>query len=256
MRLIRSFFIAFSMYSRIPVPQFEWKEEEMKYAMCFFPWVGAAIGLCLFGWHRLCRALGIGDTAYLLVGTALPLLITGGFHADGFMDTQDALSSCQSRERKLEILKDSHIGAFSVIRLALYGLIYIAAFSEIREERTLIVVCIGFALSRTLSGIGVVSFCPARKTGLLRTFSDSAGKNALAFLLLQLAVFAGAMAFVSPVAGLAALAGAAASFVFYRIKSYREFGGVTGDTAGYFLLLCEACTMAAAAAAEVVLRAL
>ena len=45
-----------------------------------------------------------------------------GFHVDGFMDTMDALHSYQPRERKLEILKDSHIGAFSVIKLAEFGL--------------------------------------------------------------------------------------------------------------------------------------
>ena len=41
MRIIKSFFIAFSMYSKIPMPQFQWKDEDMRYALCFFPWVGA-----------------------------------------------------------------------------------------------------------------------------------------------------------------------------------------------------------------------
>ena len=44
MRIIKSFFIAFSMYSKIPMPQFQWKDEDMRYALCFFPWVGAVIG--------------------------------------------------------------------------------------------------------------------------------------------------------------------------------------------------------------------
>ena len=45
MSVIKSFFIAFSIYSKIPVPQFAWKEEDMRYTLCFFPWVGAVIGL-------------------------------------------------------------------------------------------------------------------------------------------------------------------------------------------------------------------
>ena len=52
MSVIKSFFIAFSIYSKIPVPQFAWKEEDMRYTLCFFPWVGAVIGLCFLLWNR------------------------------------------------------------------------------------------------------------------------------------------------------------------------------------------------------------
>ena len=50
MRIIKSFFIAFSMYSKIPMPQFAWKDEDMRYALCFFPWVGAVIGVLWYLW--------------------------------------------------------------------------------------------------------------------------------------------------------------------------------------------------------------
>ena len=50
MNLIRSFFIAFSMYSKIPMPRTDWTKESMRYAMCFFPVIGAVIGACfIFG---------------------------------------------------------------------------------------------------------------------------------------------------------------------------------------------------------------
>ena len=131
MHIIRGIAVAFSTYSKIPMPQFVWKEEDMRYSMCFFPWIGAVIGAILWGWFRLSALLGISTLAFILISAALPLIITGGFHVDGFMDTMDALHSYQPRERKLEILKDSHIGAFSVIKLAEFGLIYVAALSQI-----------------------------------------------------------------------------------------------------------------------------
>lgn len=112
MHIIRGIAVAFSTYSKIPMPQFVWKEEDMRYSMCFFPWIGAVIGAILWGWFRLSALLGISTLAFILISAALPLIITGGFHVDGFMDTMDALHSYQPRERKLEILKDSHIGAF------------------------------------------------------------------------------------------------------------------------------------------------
>ena len=101
----------------------------------------------------------------MLYGGGIPILITGGFHVDGFLDTCDALHSYQPRERKLEILKDSHIGAFAVIMLALYGLIFLGGFSEITECRTLVVAGAGSFLSRVLSGVAVVSSLPQSRRG-------------------------------------------------------------------------------------------
>ena len=91
MHIIRGIAVAFSTYSKIPMPQFVWKEEDMRYSMCFFPWIGAVIGAILWGWFRLSALLGISTLAFILISAALPLIITGGFHVDGFMDTMDAI---------------------------------------------------------------------------------------------------------------------------------------------------------------------
>lgn len=48
MRIVKAMIIAFSMYSQIPMPQFQWKDEDMKYMLCSFPWIGAVIGGCFF----------------------------------------------------------------------------------------------------------------------------------------------------------------------------------------------------------------
>ena len=134
MHIVKSVFIAFSLYSKIPLLQCAWEEDDMKYVYCFFPWVGALIGGCLFLWLYLCGRLQIGSLCRTMTGAAIPLLITGGFHVDGFMDTMDAVHSYQPRERKLEILKDSHIGAFAVIMLVLYGLAFLSALSEVENR--------------------------------------------------------------------------------------------------------------------------
>ena len=131
MRILKSIVIAFSIYSKIPAPQFEWKED-MKYMLCFFPWVGIVIGVCIYFWRELSVRLEIVESCYTLI-VAIPSCY-GRFHVDGFMNTMDALHSYQPKEKKLEILKDSHIGAFAAIMLVLYGLIYIGAFSEIRRS--------------------------------------------------------------------------------------------------------------------------
>ena len=87
MHIIKAMIIAFSTYSKIPMPQFEWKEEDMRYSMCFFPWVGAVIGALVFAWYRIAQKLGFHEWTYVCIATAIPLLVTGGFHVDAAVTT-------------------------------------------------------------------------------------------------------------------------------------------------------------------------
>ena len=252
MQVIKSFFIAVSMYSKIPVPQFEWKEEDMRYIFCFFPWIGALIGGCIYFWNCLCDSFHIGILCRVAIDMAIPLLITGGIHVDGFMDTMDALHSYASKERKLEILKDSHIGAFAVIMLAVYGIVFLGAFSEITQDTLLKITCSGFFLSRCLCGISAVSFPLAKREGMLYRFADSASiKLVKGSLYIQTVVCIGFMLSCSIMAGLLVAVAALLTLVYYFYRSKKEFGGVTGDTSGYFVLLCEVCMIIMAAAINI-----
>lgn len=252
-RMCRSFLLAFSIYSKIPVLQADWKEEDMRYMLCFFPWVGAVIGGALFLWNGVCRYFCIGELCRVLIGAAVPLAVTGGFHVDGFLDTMDAFCSYSPRERKLEILKDSHIGAFSVIMLAFYGLVYLGAFSEIKEDGLFGSVCAGFFLSRCLSGVAVVSFPGAKKEGMLSQFADTAQKTVVRGALCIQGVLC--IAFMLWQSAWSGLLVAAAFLVFfcYDRRTKKELGGITGDTAGYFVVVCEVWMMAVAAAVSIFL---
>lgn len=167
MKLIRSCIVSFSMYSKIPMPQFKWNDDDMKYMLVFFPWIGAVIGLLLMLWRYIYSHFGVADICYVCIGALIPIAVTGGFHIDGFMDTMDAFHSYKPREEKLAILKDSHIGAFAVIMLAAYGLLFMGAFSQIMNDKAFIVFGAGFFISRCLSGIAVVSFKSAKSDGLV-----------------------------------------------------------------------------------------
>ena len=239
MRVIRSLFIAFSTYSRIPVPQVAWSEENRKYSMCFFPWIGAVIGLLMWGWLRLCGALSIGSVLKGAVGALLPILVTGGIHMDGFMDTSDALASWQSRERRLEILKDSHVGAFAVLGCAGYLLLHAAVLSEATAASGAMLACV-FVLSRALSAWAMAAFKSARPSGMLDAFARAAHRR---LVTVSCAVYAVLCAAVWAVCGgwlaLACLLAAALCVGYYRHMAYKQFGGVTGDLAGWFLQVTE-----------------
>ena len=131
MRLLYSLAIAISMYSRIPVPTVDWNEKNMKYAMCFFPVVGVITGLLQAGaGYLILEYTSFGKLFFAAVMTLIPVLVTGGIHLDGYADTIDALSSYGDREKKLQILKDPHTGAFAVIGLCVYFVAVLALWSE------------------------------------------------------------------------------------------------------------------------------
>ena len=249
MKLLRSMSIAFSMYSKIPMPQFEWKEEDMRYSLCFFPWVGAVIAIAFFFLGEGAKKCGMSPLFIVCILAALPILITGGIHVDGYMDTMDALHSYQPKEEKLRILKDPHIGAFSVIMVLLYYFLYLGFLSEIQDKETLFIVALGFIISRALSGIGVVSFMPAKKDGLLRAFADPAMKRNVRILLgteLLVGCLAGSVLDLRKMILVILAAGCA--MAYYKRRAYREFGGITGDTAGWFVQICELVILIAAVA--------
>ncbi len=239
---LKSLVIAFSLYSRIPMPQFVWEKEDMRYHLVFFPWVGAVSGGIVFLLLKLFSLCELSLILRIAAVSMIPLIITGGFHLDGFMDVSDALSSYGSREKKLEILKDPHVGAFAVISLLGFSVIWAGALSYLLEKinmRSALVLALCFVLARALSGITAISFKKARVDGMLRRETDGAGRVCVVILLVETALCAAAMIMADLYGALAVLAAAALFIIYYRIKMYKEFGGVSGDTAGYFVSVCE-----------------
>ena len=157
--LWNNFKVAFAMYSKIPMPMADWNKENMKYTFCFFPFIGLVIGALsyLVGWAG--GKFGFNPSFVSAVLVLVPVAVTGGIHVDGLLDTSDALSSWQERERRLEILKDSHAGAFAVITACAFFLIWYGAYSQLwTDRRALLIMALGFMVSRCLSGISVMMF--------------------------------------------------------------------------------------------------
>lgn len=242
MNIFKAFAISFSLYSKIPMPQFNWDDEDMKYSLIFFPFVGAVILGVDYALYYLGNKLSLSDMILGLLCMAVPLVITGGFHVDGFMDVEDALKSYSLPEKKLEILKDPHIGAFAVIRFITLGIIYLAAFMILisrGDEPVFLIYGIGFIMARALSGISVLKLRSAKKDGMLKRESEVRGPVVLILLILEMILCIAMSCYLDLMAGLVELVGAVIMFMVYRHKSYKNFNGVTGDTAGYYLVCQE-----------------
>ena len=236
---MQSLIIAFAMYSKIPMPRADWNDKNMRYAFCWFPVIGLVIGLVELAVFYILTKWQAGSVFRGVCLMAVPLLVTGGIHLDGFMDTMDALGSWGDKEKKLEILKDSHNGAFAVIGICCYFTVSLGVWSEIRTEM-LPVVAAGYVISRALSGIAVVTFPAARGSGLVKTFQDGAQKKAVRITMIVYLILAAVyLYFCSPVGMVVLLIIAGVVFGYYYRMSRKQFGGVTGDLAGYFLQICE-----------------
>ena len=245
MIVLQTIAVAFAMFSAIPVPQFDWNEKNMRYAMCAFPLIGAVCGAL---WC-LCGALPLPALVRAGGFCLIPVWVTGGIHLDGYADTCDALSSYGDREKKLEILKDPHCGAFAVIRLCSYFLAYFALCTAVQfTPRIGLCWTLALVLERAFSGLAIASFPLAKNTGLAHTFASAADRKAVRSVLL---VLVGLLCSALVLLGGGALV-LAALLVFwrYRVVSDRQFGGITGDLAGWFLQKAELWMLAALAACQ------
>ncbi len=243
--------IAFSTYSRIPMPQVEWNEGNMRHTLAFFPLVGAAVGAGFWGVDALCRALALGDVLRGALLAIVPVVITGGIHLDGYCDTVDALASHAPREKKLAILKDSSAGAFAVIWCGVWFLLTFALMSELESVPTL---AAGFVLSRTLSAQAVEQLPSARPVsgpGAGMGSALKAGSRLPRWVLpAWLCLYCAALPWLNRAAGLAAMVCAVGFWLVYKRMALRQFGGFTGDLAGWFLQVTELVMLAAIVVTE------
>lgn len=240
--LWNSFKAAFAMFSKIPMPMVDWKKENIKYMMCFFPFVGTAIGILtwlaggVLGVH-----VALEPFFLAVILTVIPVFITGGIHVDGLLDTSDALSSWQERTRRLEILKDSHSGAFAIITACVYFILWLGAWDQLLGNYNgICIMSLGFMMSRCLSGIGVITFPKARTDGTVAEFSRNASEIAVRNVLITMfVILAALMIWVDPVLGVLAAVSALLVFWWYHHMALKYFGGTTGDLSGFFLCICE-----------------
>ncbi len=226
---MRSFGLALSFLTIIPVPVLrEVGEKDMARSLVFYPLVGFLIGLILAALAYLGQLLELGAAGDALV-IAVWILITGGLHMDGLMDTADGIFSGRDRQRKLEIMRDSRVGAMGAIVLVVVVLLKFSVLTSLSAADKMWVLLLAPAVGRFLMVYAVAYFPYARSgPGLGQSFGDQVQKiYVIMALILLLAGFfiAGVLfyvyLFISLFLGLILIYGLA-----------RILGGQTGDTFG------------------------
>jgi len=235
--IIKGLVMAFSLYSKIPMPNVEWKEENMKYVMCFLPLVGIVHGVLWIFWYMLSMRISSIVLFRVMTCSALPFILDGGIHFDGFLDVCDALHSYGDKTKKLEILKDPHIGAFAVIYGIIYIMLWVSAVSLI-EGKDIFICGVIFCAVRALSAVTFICFGGAKNEGMRYDVSKAAKVGvakitSVVYIILCLL----AVIIESPLKAFSVVVVGIIMTIVYRHTAYKNFGGITGDTAGWYLEL-------------------
>jgi len=226
--------VAVQFLTRIPMPalkdfQPDWTARAARY----FPLVGAGVGLVSAGVLGLASLVWAGPLPALLA-VAAGVLVTGAFHEDGLADAFDGLGGGRTRERRLEIMKDSRIGAFGVLGLGLSLAIKIAALDQapVWLAMLALIAANGAGRGAAVLAMGAFPYAGDRAWAKVKPVADGMTPTetliASGFALLSLAP----LAFAAPLAtGVALVVGGAAAGVM-AIMARRLIGGWVGDTLG------------------------
>ena len=248
--------IIISVYTRIPMPMVYWNDNNLKYAFCFLPAAGLIAGAAQAAWTAIVCIAGISPVLGAAAACAVPLLVTGGIHIDGFSDTMDALSSHAERQKKLEIMDDPHIGAFGVMWIIVYMMIYAASYYEIltcaaSESRliSMLILLTAFpVISRAAAALAISTTAPSKEKGMLYTFMSAANMKAVgAASAAAIIISMFAVACVSPVSAAVSAVLIVMLFMYFRRMAIKEFGGISGDLCGWLIQMTELLLTAAAA---------
>ena len=220
--------------------RFRASEGELGRSVRYFPLVGILIGLAVagldYGMHFIFAPLPASVTAVIaLIGAS------GGLHMDGLADTADGFFSSRPRERILEIMKDSRIGAMGVIAIVLVILLKLTALSSAPAGLRFAVLVLMPLAGRTALAIHLAVLPYARPEGGLGTvFLQNRSRIDAVFAVAILGVSGW---IVAGMAGLIAGGVSVAGTLIFSIWCRRKIGGFTGDTLG---AACEIAELAPA----------
>lgn len=257
---MKGFILLMSFMTRLYVPKVEYDEEKLGKAMKFFPIVGFIIGIILFLTDILVKGITLNDNVAIIFIILVDVILTGAIHLDGLADTFDGIFSYRSKQKMLEIMKDSRIGTNGVIALIMYFMLKFFLLQSIIEIDGITYIPI-FAypiISRYCSVVSCATAPYARASGMGKTFVDNTNKKSVfisfiaTFLLLMILTSASTFVDFLYFKEINLNLFFSRSLFYFSIMIFmtivatlfsklmtRKIGGITGDTLGALLELSQ-----------------
>jgi len=259
--------LAFTLLTRLPLPggnPAEVADGAVARAAWVFPFVGLLVGAAGGGVFMLASNLGLGIASAALLAMGMQVLLTGALHEDGLADTADGFGGGRSRERKLEIMRDSRIGTYGVVALILVLSLRFSALQDLasnllsisdeldetagQNSAIIIALIAAGALSRAAMAVVWYLLPPARSDGL------AAGSGAVPFGTAVAAALLGGLIAFAALPGFAfIMAGTAVAVLTLAMAflAHRQIGGHTGDVLGATQQVTEVAALLAIGAATI-----
>jgi len=243
---LRDLVLAFGFLTRLRLPVSQASAEQFARSARTYPLVGAWVGLIGAAVLAGTAWLGLPPAACALFAVAAMVLLTGGLHEDGLADVADGFGGGSSAKQRLEIMRDSRIGAYGVLALILavgVKAALLVGFGSLREA--VLALIAAAALSRAVMPFLMAWLGPARHDGL----GHSAGAPWVIDVLASLALGTGVAMLCLPWGvALAALLAAVVVALVIGFMAVKRIGGKTGDVLGATQQVAEVAVLAVAGA--------
>ncbi|SJZ45092.1 cobalamin-5'-phosphate synthase [Cetobacterium ceti] len=235
--------LLFKFMTRLPFPwEPKFDSESLGKSMKWFPVVGMILGLINYGIYTLLSGIIPSPVIMAIILVTMDVIMTGGLHLDGLADTFDGIFSYRSKQKMLEIMKDSRLGTNGGLVLVLYFIFKIALLVELSNDFGIsqgAIMALIPVISR-LNSVGNCTFAPyARGTGMGKTFVDHTKMPDFiisivisVIYLYFLGIYFGMGLLPIMILPITIILG-----VYFAKLMTRKIGGITGDTLGAVLEL-------------------
>lgn len=230
--MLNGLLMAFSMYTTIPVKSI-WNEKDFPYIIVSLPIVGFFIGVVWFILTNFLMLFSIPITLKAIFIALIPLLLTGFIHLDGYMDTCDAILSRADMDKKLKILKDTHIGAFASITLLILAAIYYFSIYEIlklgKSYNAFIFIPV---FSRGITAIFIIKIKSIYEDGFIANFKKNLTEKHFSYIIFILSLVMVLTYFTQTI-----IVSTFSIFICIAtgIICVKDFKGISGDLCGFMI---------------------
>jgi len=237
--------LGFVFFTRLPLPHFEVRDRSLADAIWTAPLVGFVVAVLAWLVFAASHVLGLAEGPAAALAIAATMLVTGCLHEDGLSDTSDGFGGGRSRERKLEIMRDSRIGSYGAVALVLSILARWSAIVEIEDPAPVFAAFVAAHIgSRALIPAFMRHLPQARIDGL------AAGVGAVTdgAVIAALAIGAFGLLLLGLQGAVVAAVCLAIVFFAFRKLCLAQIGGQSGDTIGALQQLAEIALLFVASA--------